>query len=76
MTEREEGQAPPALAVGQLRRQVMLETEAVYRVAELATDNVVVEVVRAPGLEPGGRFEVTREAAARMELIDGPGALG
>ncbi len=58
------------LAVGQLRRQVRLESEAVYRVCELDDDFAAVEVVRAPGLHPGQRFRFKRDAVAAMELAE------
>ena len=65
-----------ALAVGQLRRQVMLESEAVYSVLALGAETVSVEVVRAPGLTAGRRFEFTREAVLRMDLLDGDATRG
>jgi hypothetical protein len=57
------------LAVGQMRRQVVLGTEAVYRVCSCSDELIEVEVVRAPGLQPGDRFNVTRDAAQDMDLI-------
>ena len=48
----------------------MLDSEAVYRVVELTRAGATLEVISAPGLAPGYRFEGTREAAARMALDD------
>ena len=58
------------LASGQLRRQVRLGSEAVYRVREVTPTGVIVEVVRAPGLEAGLRFTFTAAAVQRMEPVD------
>lgn len=57
------------LTVGQLRRQVLLGTEAVYRVRGLSKELVEVEVVSAPGLPSGRRFNLTRDAIERMDLV-------
>jgi hypothetical protein len=61
--------APP-LEPGQIVRNRMLGTDATYRIVEQRGENVLVEVIEAPGLEPGYRFEMLAEAAARMERID------
>ncbi len=66
----EGGSGDAALSVGQLRRQVLLGSEAVYRVCELTDSSVTVEVVRSPGLAPGRRFVFTREAVQRMAVAD------
>jgi hypothetical protein len=58
------------LASGQLRRRISLGTEAVYRVCEVGSTSVQVEVVRAPGLQPGRRFVFTRADVLRMECLD------
>jgi hypothetical protein len=60
---------PLGLAIGQLRRQRRLGSEAVYRVREVHGELVEVEVVGAPGLEAGGLFTFTRQAVERMELV-------
>jgi hypothetical protein len=57
-------------SIGQLRRQVVLGTEAVYRVVGLTARSVQVEVVRAPGLTPGDRYMFTRAAVLRMDVLD------
>ena len=57
------------LTIGQLRRQVLLGTEAVYRVCALGAELVEVEVVSAPGLPPGRRFKFTRDAIEQMDLV-------
>jgi hypothetical protein len=64
------------LASGQLRRRISLGTEAVYRVVEVSDKSVQVEVVRAPGLTPGRRFDFTRVDVQRMECVDGADAEG
>jgi hypothetical protein len=48
-----------------------LGTEAVYRVIDVADRLVSVEVVDAPGLEQGTRFQITRGAAKAMQYIRG-----
>ena len=58
------------IASGQLRRQIKLGSEAVYRIAAVEGPHVQVEVVRAPGLDPGQRFKFTRAAVELMELVD------
>jgi hypothetical protein len=57
------------LVVGQLRRQVRLDTDAVYRVQGWDDSHVRVQVVRAPGLTPGDTFTFTREAVQAMHVI-------
>jgi hypothetical protein len=57
------------LTIGQLRRQVLLGTEAVYRVCGLGEELVEVEVVSAPGLPSGRRFNLMREAIEQMDLV-------
>jgi hypothetical protein len=58
------------LVVGQLRRQNLLGSEAVYRVCDFSHQDVWVEVVRAPGLSPGQRFKFAREAVIAMDVSD------
>jgi hypothetical protein len=50
--------------------QVLLGSRAVYRVCSVDERLVEVETVSAPGLKPGYRLRLTREAAARMDLLD------
>jgi hypothetical protein len=57
------------LEVGQLRRQVRLQSEAIYRVCGWTETLVQVTVVRAPGLRSGQRFTFTRSAVAGMEVL-------
>lgn len=57
------------LRVGQLRRQVMLGSEATYRILEIDHDLVTVEVVSAPGLAAGQVVRLSRDAVARMVSI-------
>jgi hypothetical protein len=61
------------LRVGELRRQVVLHSEAVYRVCDWNQTLVEVEVVSAPGLEPGRRFHFTVSAVTAMTVVAGPG---
>ncbi|MGP0048273.1 MAG: hypothetical protein ACLPZR_05400 [Solirubrobacteraceae bacterium] len=58
------------ITVGELRRQVLLGSESLYRVCACDGDHVEVEVVRAPGLRPGLRFAFTADAVAAMSLVD------
>jgi len=47
----------------------------VYRVCRAQGELVEVEVVRAPGLSSGQRFEFTLRAVSAMEVVvDAPGA--
>lgn len=57
------------LAVGQLRRQVHLGSEALYRVVAERAGFVAVEVIKAPGLTPGQRFDFARAAVQRMDVV-------
>lgn len=57
------------LAAGQLRRQIKLETEAIYRVCTWSADLVEVEVVSAPGLAAGRRFRFKRELVELMDVV-------
>ncbi len=69
MSSGKRGSEGPGLSVGQLRRHIALESEAVYRVLELGPATIMVEVIRAPGLSAGLRFDFTREAVLAMELV-------
>jgi hypothetical protein len=60
-----------ALSPQGLLRHRALGTEAVYRVIDVADRLVSVEVVEAPGLEQGTRFQITRSAANAMQQIRG-----
>jgi hypothetical protein len=60
------------LRIGQVRRQVLLGTEALYRVRKFGEELVEVEVVRAPGLRPGGTFSLKRDAVENMDLVVDP----
>ena len=57
-----------------------LEGEAFYRVVDATGRHVEVEVVSAPGLEPGQRLRFPQRAVARMSVIEefaverGPGS--
>jgi len=69
MSSGERGSGAGKLVAGQLRRQVMLESEAVYRVCEIGSSTVEVEVVRAPGLSGGERYHFTWAAVLAMEEV-------
>jgi|1185.fasta_scaffold495439_2 hypothetical protein len=58
-----------AVEPGQLRRKRLLESEATYRVVEVADEVVEVEVIDAPGLKPGQRFSFTTEVVEAMEVV-------
>jgi hypothetical protein len=64
--------AQDELAVGQLRRQTRLSSEAIYEICELTAQYARVEVVRAPGLRAGQHFKFSRAAVALMELVTAP----
>ena len=50
---------------GILKHQAF-ETEALYRVIDVANQLVAVEVIAAPGLARGTHFQITRRAARMM----------
>jgi hypothetical protein len=52
-----------------LRHQV-LGQEALYRAVEVIGELVELEVVSAPGLEPGTRLRVTKAAVSRMSVVE------
>ncbi|HVC85769.1 MAG TPA: hypothetical protein VNC12_11015 [Solirubrobacteraceae bacterium] len=62
-----------SLTTGVLRHDA-LGSEAVYRVLRRWGSTVEVEVVSAPGLEPGARHHLTAAAAASMGLETAAGA--
>ncbi len=66
MRNREPGPVP-----GALLRQVKLGSEAIYRILRLEGGCAHVEVVRAPGLEPGHRLRLTLDAVQAMEPFAG-----
>jgi hypothetical protein len=57
------------LAAGQLRRKVLLGSEAIYQILEPDGARVEVEVVKAPGLRPGLRLHFTRQAVLAMDVV-------
>ena len=63
--------ASVALSPHGLLKHRALGTEAVYRVLDVADRLVSVEVVDAPGLEQGTRFQITRRAAKSMQYVRG-----
>lgn len=56
-------------AVRKLLRHRVLGDEAFYRVVDAAGEIVEVEVVSAPGLEPGTHLRLTRAAVASMSVV-------
>jgi hypothetical protein len=62
----EVGQCPPS---GQLLKQEVLGTEAIYRVIATNDRGVEIEVVRAPGLKPGTRFVFALAAVLAMDPL-------
>jgi hypothetical protein len=60
------------LRIGELRRHVRLGSEAVYRVCDWDQMGAEVEVVRAPGLRPGQRFQFTLAAVIEMTVVPDP----
>jgi len=52
-----------------LRHQV-LGQEALYRAVDVIGELVELEVVSAPGLEPGTRLRVTKAAVSRMSVVE------
>lgn len=61
------------LIAGELRKRVLLGSEAVYRVCDWNQALVEVEVVRSPGLEPGQRFQFALAAVTAMVVVSEPG---
>lgn len=62
-------QRKPELAVGQLRSQVRLGTQALYRVRDWDEHGVRMEVVSAPGLAAGAVFMFTKGAVRDMDVV-------
>jgi hypothetical protein len=53
----------------QLLRHRVLGGDTLYRVVGVAGELVEVEVVSAPGLEPGTRVRLTQAAIATMSVV-------
>jgi len=51
-------------------RRSALGTDALYRVVGVEGDLVEVQVVSAPGLEPGARVRLTLRDAQAMQAVD------
>ncbi|MFZ0089667.1 MAG: hypothetical protein WAL63_09190 [Solirubrobacteraceae bacterium] len=60
------------LRIGEIRRRVLLGSEAFYRVCGWTDELAEVEVVVAPGLRPGQRFKFDVAAVLRMDLTVEP----
>lgn len=56
--------------VGEFARQVMLGSEAIYRVLEERGQISTVEVVCAPGLAAGTRLRLMTSAVRAMTRVD------
>ena len=63
---------PRELRAGELRRRVLLGTEAIYRVCDWNDELAEVEVVQAPGLRRGQRFTFDVAAVRNMAVVVGP----
>jgi hypothetical protein len=61
---------PDGLAIGQLRRESKLGSDALYRIIGFHDELVEVEVITAPGLGPGRRFRFTRPALEAMAVVE------
>jgi hypothetical protein len=57
------------ILIGQILCKEALGTRALYRVAATEGELVELTVVDAPGLEPGMRVRVTRDAAKEMVAL-------
>jgi hypothetical protein len=53
-----------------LLRHEVLGEEALYRAIGVIGELVELEVVSAPGLEPGTRLRVTKAAVSRMSVVE------
>lgn len=60
--------------VGEFARQVMLGSEAIYRVLDEHGQVATVEVVRAPGLAAGTRLRLMTGAVRAMTRVDADAA--
>jgi hypothetical protein len=64
--------AATELKAGELRRRVLLGTEAIYRVCDWNDELAEVEVVEAPGLRSGERFTFDVAAVRDMAVVAEP----
>jgi hypothetical protein len=53
----------------QLLRHHVLGSDTLYRVVDVSGDLVEVEVVSAPGLQPGTHLRLTQSAVAGMSVV-------
>jgi hypothetical protein len=60
---------PRKVAAPHLLRHRAFSGDALYRVVDSDPDIVEVEVVSAPGLEPGTRLRFTQAAVADMSVV-------
>jgi hypothetical protein len=58
------------VAAEQLRTHTLLGLEATYRVIDVSEKHALVEVVEAPGLNPGTRFRYDIETVDEMRVVD------
>ena len=61
----------PKLVIGQVRRQQMLGSQAIYEVCDVTAELVVVAVIEAPGLARGQTVRLTHEAVDAMDVVEG-----
>ncbi|MDX6715115.1 MAG: hypothetical protein QOH30_1673 [Baekduia sp.] len=59
--------SPKRPTVGDVYRSDLLHSQASYRVLTVEDEHVEVEVVDAPGLQPGFRLKLTRAALEAMQ---------
>lgn len=58
------------LVADQLRSKTLFGVEATYRVLAVGREHALVQVVDVPGLAPGTRFRLQRDAVAEMDVVD------
>lgn len=58
---------------GTILRRTLLGSTATYRVVGARGQQVELEVIDAPGLQPGFRFEALAADAAAMDVVAGDG---
>jgi hypothetical protein len=57
------------MMVGDLLKQRVLGTVALYRVVKIRWGTVTVETVQVPGLAPGQRIRLTKQSAQRLTVV-------
>jgi hypothetical protein len=62
--------SPKRPTVGDVYRRELLQTQASYRVLTVEDEHVEVEVLEAPGLQPGFRMKLTTAALDAMQRLE------